>query len=165
MMMMMLLLNWWRIRSISRNSCINLNLLIWINPLPNHHSNDDDAGDAGDDDGGGADDDKCDVENGNIENFGFDDGGEGHVNGDGDGDDDGNGNFGDVDAADADDKRDARNGKVEYLAALCMVVLMVMLMINMMLRMEMLSTWLHSLKVRSRSHRASGRLSNVLKRS
>ena len=30
------------------------------------------------------------------------------------------------------------------------------------LRMEMLSTWLHTLKVRSRSHRASSRLSNVL---
>ena len=40
--------------------------------------------------------------------------------------------------------------------------LMLMLMINVMLRMEMLSTWLHTLKVRSRSHRASGRLSNVL---
>ena len=41
-------------------------------------------------------------------------------------------------------------------------ILMMLLMLIVMLRMEMLSTWLHSLKVRSRSHRASGGLSNGL---
>ena len=42
------------------------------------------------------------------------------------------------------------------------MLMMLIMMMNVMLRMEMLSTWLHTLKVRSRSHRASGRLSNGL---